>query len=187
MQDVDRHPWLKSRFGSSLVEVLEIVGHDTRNISSRWRIGRAMTTCISYEGSCHCGALGFSYKTRLATRSWSVRACQCSFCRANNAQWISDPNGSVRFHFSKPNALGLYDFDHRTAEFLFCRVCGVYLAAVHSTHRRDFSAVNLNSLAKVISDLPAAEAVSFSGESREQRIARRQSQWTPVVGQLWDR
>ena len=136
----------------------------------------------SYEGRCHCGALGFSYTTDLPTGAWSVRACQCSFCRAHAARCTSDPNGSVRFRIAKPDALNRYTFALRTAEFLVCGVCGVYIAAVLSSERGAFATVNLNALMRAIPDLTPAQPVSFDSESHEQRLARREQAWTPVSG-----
>jgi hypothetical protein len=136
----------------------------------------------SYEGRCHCGALGFSYTTDLPANAWAVRACQCSFCRVHGARCASDPNGSVRFHIAKPDALVRYSFALRTAEFLLCGICGAYLAAVLSARRGRFATVNLNTLTRAIPELPSAEPVSYESESREQRVARRESRWTPVLG-----
>ena len=75
-----------------------------------------------------------------------------------------------------------YAFALRTAEFLLCGVCGVYLAAVISTPRGTFATVNLNALTSGIPHLPSVEPVSYESESREQRIARRECRWTPVLG-----
>ena len=135
----------------------------------------------SYEGRCHCGALGFSYTTNVPANGWSVRACQCSFCRAHAARCTSDPNGSVRFDVAKPDALVRYSFALRTAEFLLCGICGVYLGAVLSTQLGTFATVNLNTLTRTIPNLPVAEPVSYEAESNEQRVARRESRWTPVL------
>jgi hypothetical protein len=111
-----------------------------------------------------------------------VRACQCSFCRAHAARCTSDPDGCVDFHVAKPDALVRYSFGLRTAEFLLCGSCGVYLAAVLSSERGTFATVNVNTFTSTIPDLPAAEPVSYEAESREQRVARRERGWTPVVG-----
>ncbi len=137
---------------------------------------------VSYEGQCHCGAIGFSYTTSLLPSRWSIRACPCSFCRAHGARCSSDPSGSVRFRISKPNALVRYSFALRTAEFLLCRHCGAYIAAVLSTERGSFTTVNLNTLSPVVPDLPPSDLVSYNSESREERVARRESRWTPVLG-----
>ena len=138
----------------------------------------------TYEGRCHCGDLGYLFTTNLPAGVWSVRACQCSFCRAHGARCTSDPNGAVRFSIDKPEALVRYAFALRTAEFLLCGVCGVYLAAALSTPRGTFATVNLNALVGRIPDLPSAVPVSYESESREQRIARRESRWTPVLGAI---
>jgi hypothetical protein len=34
-----------------------------------------------YQGECHCGAIGYTYRTELAPEQWPIRSCQCSFCR----------------------------------------------------------------------------------------------------------
>ena len=136
----------------------------------------------SYEGLCHCGAIGFSYITDFPPDAWSVRACQCSFCRAHGASYTSDLNGSVRFRIVKLDALVRYSFAHRTAEFLLCGICGVYIAAVMAAEQGTFAALNLNTVATAMPDLPPAEPVSYESESREERILRRQSRWTPVEG-----
>jgi hypothetical protein len=136
----------------------------------------------AYEGLCHCGALAFRYATRLPPRSWSVRACQCSFCRAHGASCTSDPEGSVVFRITKPEALVRYRFALRTADFLVCRSCGVYLAAVLSDGGRSFATINVNAIAPVPFGLPRVEPFSYDSESVEERIARRVKRWTPVTG-----
>ncbi len=137
---------------------------------------------IAYAGQCHCGAVGFSYTTDREPKRWSVRACQCSFCRAHGVRCTSDPNGTVCFQISKPNALVRYSFALRTADFLLCSNCGVYIAAVISTERGIFTTVNLNSLITDVTNLPSPDRVSYDSESREERVARRESRWTPVRG-----
>jgi hypothetical protein len=138
----------------------------------------------SYEGRCHCGALAFSYATRLPSAAWSVRACQCSFCRSHGARCTSDPEGSTRFGAAEADALVRYRFGLRTADFLLCRRCGVYLAAVLSGGRGTFATVNLNALQDLPPDLPAAEPVTYDAETREQRVLRRERSWTPVSGAI---
>ena len=59
-----------------------------------------------------------------------MRACQCTFCRLHGAISTSDPKGAVRFSIRNEDAVSRYVFGLRTAEFLVCRACGVYLAAM---------------------------------------------------------
>lgn len=134
----------------------------------------------SYEGRCHCGAIGFSYATDLPHGRWPVRSCQCSFCRAHGARSTSDPAGAVRFRISKPDALVRYSFALRTADFLLCRHCGVYVAAVLSAGDRARAIVNLNTFDPAVPDLARPEPVRYDAESRDGRVARRLARWTPV-------
>lgn len=133
-----------------------------------------------FEGTCHCEAIGFAFHTLLPSESWMVRACQCSFCRAHGARTTSDPNGSVIFHISTALQPYRYQFGAKSADFLVCDTCGVYLAAVLTSAAGRFATLNVNTICTSI-QIPDATAVSYEGESLEQKIARREKRWTPVV------
>ena len=136
----------------------------------------------SYEGGCHCGALEFTYEASLAPRSWPVRACQCNFCRAHGALCTSDPEGIVRFRYVQPDRLRRYRFALRTADFLICRECGIYLGAVMMTGAGAVATININALQERPRGIPTGRAVNYKGESLEERRSRRQNKWTPVFG-----
>jgi hypothetical protein len=135
-----------------------------------------------YEGACHCGAIEFTYETRLSPRSWPLRACQCGFCRAHGALSASDPEGNVRFRYIHPDRLRRYRFGLRTADFLVCRECGTYVGAVMMTGAGAVAIVNVNALRDRPRGLATAKAVNYRNESLEQRRARRREHWTPVYG-----
>ena len=136
----------------------------------------------AYEGSCHCGAISYVFRTALPVARWTVRACQCSFCRTHASLTTSDPAGSIEFRVSRPDALHLYRFGLKTADFVLCRNCGTYLAARITTPKGSYAIVNLRALHDLPSALPGAQAVTYDAESTEGRIARRESVWTPVTG-----
>ena len=77
-----------------------------------------------YRGNCHCGAVGFEYRTEKPVGEWFVRSCECSFCRKHGAIYTSDPAGSTRFVHKDVSALSRYRFGHKTADFVFCGRCG---------------------------------------------------------------
>jgi hypothetical protein len=133
----------------------------------------------SYEGACHCGAIRFTFFTAIPPEGWRVRACQCSFCRVHGARTISDAEGSVRFTIVDTNAPIEYRFGLRTAAFLVCGCCGTYVAAVVTTPRGRFATINANALTGR-PDIAEALNVSYDGETAEQRLARRERNWTPV-------
>lgn len=136
----------------------------------------------SYEGSCHCGSLEFTYESHLSPKNWSVRACQCAFCRGHGALCTSDPKGVVRFRYVQPDRLRRYRFALRTADFLICRECGIYLGAVMMTGAGAVATVNINTLQERPRGMAAGRAVNYRGESLEERRSRRQQKWTPVFG-----
>ena len=64
----------------------------------------------AYEGSCHCGAIGWTYRTALEPSRWQVRSCQCSFCRRHATRCTTDPAGTAEFSVADPDALHRYRF-----------------------------------------------------------------------------
>ena len=134
-----------------------------------------------FTGSCHCGAIGFSYRTSQAPESWSVRACQCSFCRAHSVLSTSDPSSVIEFREHKTGFLRRYRFGLRTADFLVCRACGVYIGAEIATKAGRFGIINVNALDPVPRSLASVVPRDHSSESIEQRIARREARWSRVV------
>jgi len=137
-----------------------------------------MTPVRRFEGSCHCGAIGFTFGSRSNPESWRIRACQCSFCRRHGARTTADPEGHVSFHIGDETKLHRYRFGLQTADFLVCRVCGVYLAAVIASPRGRFATLNVNTIDGVSTG--HAKPTSYDGETSEQRQRRRTRQWTPV-------
>jgi hypothetical protein len=138
---------------------------------------------MTYTGSCHCGAIGYTFDSAVPPARWSVRACQCSFCRAHGALSVSDPRGSVRFHTRAAGKLVRYRFGLRTADFLLCRECGVYIGAVMSADGKSFAIVNVNTLSP-LPELPESVPMNYDGESGPERLARRAARWTPVEGAI---
>ncbi|MGH8203058.1 MAG: GFA family protein [Steroidobacteraceae bacterium] len=136
----------------------------------------------AWRGSCHCGAVGFEYRTGKPPDEWSVRACQCSFCRRHGAAYTSDPAGSVRFAHADASALSRYRFGQHTADFIFCGRCGGYLGAATDEEGQSLMVVNLRALDPGPDGLPAAQPMSYEGESKSDRDSRRASRWTPVQG-----
>ncbi len=139
----------------------------------------------SYAGTCHCGAIGFEFRTAVAPADWSVRACQCAFCRAHDALSCSDPDGDLAFSAAEPEALNRYRFAMRTADFLVCRSCGVYIGAVIETANGRYGIVNTHALRDAPKDMAGVAPISYDAERKGGRIARRESRWTPVSDVPW--
>ena len=140
-----------------------------------------------YEGSCHCRAIGFRYSTALAPESWTIRACQCTFCRTHAALSTSDPDGSLEFVAHIPRDLNRYRFGHKTADFLVCRTCGAYIGATMESGGKGFGIVNVRVLQSIIARLPGATPMRYEDEGASERTARRVSRWTPLGTAVGDR
>jgi hypothetical protein len=135
---------------------------------------------LEFEGGCHCGALGFSYQTTLPVARWSVRACRCGFCRAHGVLTTSDPGGRLTFRVGESAALQHYRFGLKTADFLLCRRCGVYLGAQIETARGAFGIINIRAIGSLAQAIPAAAAADYSAEDEHARVERREKRWTPL-------
>ena len=142
---------------------------------------RASCSRRNFDGGCDCGAIGFALQTALPVMRWSVRACQCGFCRAHGARTTSDPAGHLMFDIRQVEWLQRYRFGQRTADFLLCSRCGVYLGAQIATARGAFGIVNTLALMPVPAGLPAAAAADYGSESPGERVARREQRWTPLA------
>jgi hypothetical protein len=134
----------------------------------------------NFKGSCHCGALGFSFQTALPVAKWTVRACQCRFCCAHGALTTSDPGGRLMFHVSRVGLLEHYQFSLKTADFLLCKRCGVYVGAQIETAHGAFGIINTLTMMPIPEGLPAAALAEYSSESSNERVDRREKRLTPL-------
>jgi hypothetical protein len=129
---------------------------------------------VLHAGGCHCGAIRISFESE---KPLAPRACQCSFCRKHNARSVSDPDGAATL--ASRVAPLVYRFASRSADYLLCPVCGVYLGAVTGARGALLATLNLNAFDEPHPEL-AAEPVSYEGESAERKAERRRRRWTPV-------
>ncbi|MEL6961895.1 MAG: hypothetical protein AAFO01_04015 [Pseudomonadota bacterium] len=134
---------------------------------------------MKHAGSCHCGNIRIVLESEIDPRQIKVRACQCTFCRKHGARAVSDPDGMLTIQIADQDHLICYRFGHSTADFMVCRACGVYVAAVTrgSSERRGIAQLN------AITDdqyFGVAVAVQYGDETPAERIERRYRIWMPV-------
>jgi hypothetical protein len=135
---------------------------------------------MEYAASCHCGALMARSRTRIAPVSWSVRACQCSFCRAHGALSTSDPHGWLSFDGREAQQVRRYRFGLGTADFMLCGACGVFVGAQMKSERGRFGILNVRTLRPLI-ELPVPQSMDYDVENRGARQERREQRWTPLA------
>jgi hypothetical protein len=139
-------------------------------------------TPFSHAGGCHCGNLRYALETALALEALPLRACQCAFCRLHGARSTSDPAGRVVFELRDDALLTRYRFGLRTADFLVCTRCGVYLGALMREADGDRAIVNANTLDRAAELTQDAQPMDYGGEDEARRRTRRRQRWSPASG-----
>ncbi len=108
-----------------------------------------------------------------------TRTDTCSFCTKHHAIYTADANGQLHITAQNESLIQRYRFGTKTADFLICKTCGVFVAAhmpndalgVINVHvlddRADFLATPL-------------QIAELDGETLKARLARRRARWTPT-------
>jgi hypothetical protein len=135
---------------------------------------------MKHAGGCHCGNVRLTLTLSTPPENCELRACQCSFCRGHGARTVTDPKGLLSFEARDPPKLNRYRFGLRTADYLVCSVCGVYLAAVCETPSGTVATINVNCLDDRAAFTREPIPADYEGETREGRLKRRAEKWTPV-------
>ncbi len=136
------------------------------------------------SGGCHCGNVTFRLVASRPPEDLRVRACGCRFCRRHAALSTSDPGGHVSFTVSEPARLGRYRFGLKTADFLICQDCGVYVGALMPDGDQAFAIINVNACDEPQRFLQKSTAMDYGAEDEAGRQARRRAKWTPAELQI---
>lgn len=134
-----------------------------------------------YRGACHCGAIALELSLSRPAEEAPVRSCDCGFCRAHGARTVTDARGHVHIRFENPGRVRRYRFGLKTADFLICGRCGVYVGAVAETADGPRATINVNALAARSSFDPNPPSVAYDSETRAARLDRRARRWTPAT------
>ena len=73
-----------------------------------------------------------------------------------------------------------YRFGSRTADYLVCRRCGVYVAALCEMGAGLRAVVNVNALDDRAAFTRPPSVVDYDGETAEAKLARRAENWMPA-------
>jgi hypothetical protein len=132
-----------------------------------------------HTGGCHCGNIRLGFSTELDPSQIEVRACQCSFCVRHGSRAAADPAGRLIISVKDGAQLRRYRFGLRTADYLICRECGVYVAAIAGNDdARAIVIINALDDRERFNQEPVR--VDFDAENGMQRQARRRTRWMPV-------
>jgi hypothetical protein len=130
------------------------------------------------RGACQCRKIAVSFETAMPVEDIPLRACGCSYCRGHGAKTVADPNGQLTISAGR-DAFDRYQFGLRTADYIVCRTCGTYVAAVISNGEEERATLNAaGTRLEQVWNRPA-QAVHYDQENFEQRRSRRLAAWTP--------
>jgi hypothetical protein len=136
---------------------------------------------MEHRGGCHCGNIHVRLRLSKPPQENPLRACACSFCRAHNTRTVADPAGLFEVWADDWALVEPYRFGSRSADYLVCRRCGIYVAAVGETAAGQRAVVNVNCLDDRASFTQAPNTTDYDGETTETRLARRASNWMPAL------
>jgi hypothetical protein len=136
---------------------------------------------MNHQGGCHCGNIHVCLRLSARPEDVPLRACTCSFCRSHSPRMVSDPEGLFEVWADDWSLVEYYRFGTRTCDFLICRRCGVFIAAVSEMTAAARAVVNVNCLSDRghFTSVPAVH--DFEGETLETRSSRRAAYWMPAI------
>jgi hypothetical protein len=112
----------------------------------------------SYNGSCHCGAIKFSFEAEPITKG---TRCNCSFCsKRGTVMHLLPAEANFRID-AQEGALNFYQWDKKRAKHYFCKTCGIPTFS-ETTRRPGQYIVNLGCVEGV--DTFALETTMFDGK-----------------------
>ena len=128
-------------------------------------------------GHCTCRAVTVDLVSPVPLSDWTARACGCTFCRAHDGVYCSNP--LARAHVHAHRGIGVTYQGTETAKMLFCPGCGDFIGV-----GCDISGVLLGALRVRLFDGWDNEAVIVQvapGDvSRDRRLARWRKIWMPL-------
>ena len=139
---------------------------------------------MEHAGGCHCGNISVRLRLSRPPVDMPLRSCSCSFCRAHGTRTLSDRDGLVEIAAADPALLRRYRFGSRTADYLICSRCGVYVGAVCETSGGQRAVLNVNCLDDRTAFTQVPAAPDYDGEATAARLERRAANWMPAVLQV---
>ena len=104
-----------------------------------------------------------------------------SFCRRHGVVGTSDPAGQVAFEVGDASLVRYYRFAQKSAKFMLCGECGVFVAALAETDAGERAVINARVLDGISLNFNEVTDAHFDDETPMQRAERRLRHWTPVI------
>ena len=138
-------------------------------------------------GGCYCGNITVRVETDTLPADIVPRACDCDFCMAHGAEWVSTADAALEIEIQNEAALSLYSQGSDSARLWICQRCGVVPAVTCDIDDHRKGAVNRRTL-EDHDAFPASEVTSPAKLSAEEKKARWKNLWIQkvVIKDCWD-
>lgn len=136
---------------------------------------------MNIKGGCHCGNIAYELEWPEDAPHIPARACDCTFCTKHGGVWTSHPQARLRIEIDDSNAVSVYEFGTKTAQFHVCAKCGVVPMVTCVLEGRRYAVVNVNTFSNVEPSALQRASASFEGEDLGSRLARRARNWISDV------
>lgn len=133
------------------------------------------------RGGCHCGNLRYVLGSDVPFSNWAARFCSCNFCVRHGGLYASHASASLSVTVKSARQLGRYRFATESADFCFCKNCGVLVFLTCDIDGIMFGLVNMNTLDERPAAMVDAPVMSYEGEAKGDRLARRRENWIANV------
>ena len=139
------------------------------------------------EGSCYCGNITVRVTTDVPASEMTPRACDCDFCTAHGAEWVSTPKAHLEIEIQNEAAINLYSQGSESARFWICQRCGVVPAVTCDINDHRKGAVNKRAMLD-LKAFPPTEAASPKNLPPEEKKQRWDRKWIDdvTVKDCWD-
>jgi hypothetical protein len=134
-----------------------------------------------HSGGCHCGNITVRLHLSRPPEQMKLRSCACSFCRSHGTRTVSDRDGHAKISAADWTMVERYQFGSRTADYLVCRRCGVYVGALCETASGLRTVINVNCLDDRAAFTQTPALPEYDGEPTEARLERRSANWMPAA------
>ena len=130
------------------------------------------------RGSCRCENISFHWAVESVPAP--PRACQCSYCAAIGAAYVSVPATAIQVFIADENNHSIVRHGTETASFHECTRCGELVLVTSEINSVVYGVINARCLTGA--ELQLALPMNIGEETTLARFVRRQKNWcSPVV------
>lgn len=133
---------------------------------------------MSLSGGCHCNNIRVTWRTT----DYSVvpRACQCDYCRAKGAEYVSKTGTAVELRIRDRAQHAIVRHGSHSAGFHECRYCGAVVIVTALIDGELYGALNAHCLDNRFGFAPAVP-IDYAGQGAAQKLERWRQNWCAPV------